>query len=211
MRPAAVALLLALALTPLSAVADKAPPPSPPAAASPHGGLSWVQVRLHQARKLRLVKIPGGKVALDGVLEATIENTGASAIKLRDLELHGLRFSGKGGVSHVIVHSCKCVQDVAEPQKGVYELRPGASRKVVVDDWGCGGGMFEAPPVGSYEVVYRVLAAPEKSPAPRPEASPLTVTRECKQELAGEAMWVGAAVSPPIVVTLKKAVPLKRR
>lgn len=169
-------------------------------------------MQLVEKRKLRLVKVPGGKrAALDGVLEATVTNTGAAPVRLRDLEVHGVLFENrKGGQAHVVVHSCKCMKDVAEPDKAVATLAPGAQTRVLVDEWGCGGGAWEAPPPGSFEVTYRVVAAPAALPPPDPNASPMTVTRQCRESFVSPSYWSGAVSSPPLAVTLKAPVAAKR-
>ena len=195
---------LALLLVAATAHAD-ATPPTP--------GALPVTVKLVEKKKLRLVRMPPSKkVGLDGVIEATVTNTGSATVRLRNLEVHGVLFTNrKGGATHVVVHSCKCVQDVAEPAKSVTVLAPGASASVFVDDWGCGGGLWDAPEPGSWEMTYRVVGAPDALPAAQPEASPPEVTRQCRESYRSEAFWKGAVSSVPLALTLQRAVAIKAR
>src|SRR5262245_23312406 len=100
----AVALLVALA-GPVRAE----PPPSDPAPEK-----SGISVSLVEKRKLKLVRPAGAKApALDGELEVTVANRGASTIRLVPKhDVHGLVFAPRGGgPPFVVVHECQCVHD----------------------------------------------------------------------------------------------------
>ncbi|MSP59197.1 MAG: hypothetical protein EXR72_02460 [Myxococcales bacterium] len=199
--------LLPALLFALAPVAHAGLPPEATAPAAPP-----LTVTLVQKTKLRLVRfVPSKAVALDGILEATIANPSAQPVRVRDLEVHGVLFSNrKGGATRVITHSCKCVKDAAEPAKASVEIEAGASRKVLIDEWGCGGGMWPAPPPGSWSVVYRVLAAPAAVAAPNHD-SPSKITDACRRDFDSPAFWEDAVSSAPLEITLKKAVPVKPR
>ncbi len=139
---------------------------------------------------------------LEGTLWATVTNTTDRTLKVRDAGEHGAVFVDAQGQAHVVVHPCKCVRDVLEPASAVYELRPGEARRIVVDDWSCGGSSWRPPPAGRYRLEYRVLLAGER-PAPPPDAKDASALEaRCRRELVEAATWAGAFVSAPVEVTL---------
>jgi len=162
-----------------------------------------VEVTVSVEKPLVLAYGPGEKEPhLAGTVVATVRNKSEKPIRLRDLAEHGVVFVAETGAPHVVVHSCKCVKDLAEPAAAVYELAPGQARKVTIDDWGCGGGSWPAPPPGRYRLEYRVLLAPAVMPEPAKE-SPRDQVPKCRKELASEEFWAGAARSVPAAVELK--------
>lgn len=186
----------ALLLAPALAVAETADASTaaPPA----------LEVTLVQAKPLALVRsAAGGKLPwLDGVLVATVTNRSQAPVRLRDLGEHGVVFVEPSGALRVLVHSCKCVKDAVEPAEASFELAPGASRTVTVDDWGCGGGMWAAPPPGRYQVEYRVLPAPAVQ-APAEEEQPQVQVERCRQEFSSPRYWEGATGSKPLALELR--------
>lgn len=169
-----------------------------------------VSVSLVQKTKLRLVRFPGGErdpgpVGLTGVLEATLRNTTADSIKLLDLREHGVVFTScEDGKLHVVVHSCKCVKDMTDPEPATLLLPAGETRSVVVEDWGCGGGMWPAPPPGCYRIEYRVILA-ANAPRPPSHTSPVEMIRWCKGNFTSAAWWEGSIRSKPIEIRLEDA------
>lgn len=207
MHRVAVALALVSALAGRALADSRAPATATAAAPS-------VEVTLHQKKPLRLVRWIAGKgdpgmVGLEGFLVVTLKNTGASPVRLRNQENHGLVFtSQKDGALRLVMHSCKCVADAKAPHKDVVLLRPGQVRSFMLGEWGCGGGEWPPPPPGSYEVTYRVLAAPDPAPAPA-EGSVQDLIARCEAGLVAPATWASAASSAPLKVTLKKPVAKK--
>ncbi|HEY3448228.1 MAG TPA: hypothetical protein VGK67_17865 [Myxococcales bacterium] len=191
-----LALLGSLAGAPAALADIVLPPPAPK-----------VEVSLAVEKPLSLAYGPGEKQPhLAGKVVATIKNASDQPVKLRDLQEHGFVFvAQKGGELSVLVHSCKCVKDVAEPAGAAFELAPGKEKKVAVDDWGCGGGSWPAPPPGRYRLEYRVLAAPapEGGPPAPGDADPKTVVPACRKDLTSNWFWEGAARSKAIEVELK--------
>lgn len=167
--------------------------PAPPA----------LEVELQIPKKLALAYGPGEKAPhLAGTVVATLRNRTDKPVRLRDLAEHGMVFVSEKGALHVLVHSCKCVKDAAEPAGSVFELAPGQERKVTVDDWGCGGGSWAAPPAGKYTLEYRVLPAPEKLPEPSTEGPGALVPR-CRADFASEKFWEGSTRSAGVKVELR--------
>ena len=195
MRIARAALPVVLSsLTCASAArADIVFPPAPPK----------VEVTLAVEKPLSLVKGRGEKEArLSGKVVATLRNTSDEPVKIRDLQEHGLVFvSGKGELT-VVVHSCKCVQDAAEPEKAVAVIAPGKERKVTVDDWSCGGGSWPAPAPGRYQLEYRVLGVPNRLPE-KAKPDPKVQVPACQRDLAAQWFWESAVRSKPVDVELK--------
>jgi hypothetical protein len=188
------------------------PPPlprGPQASADP--ALAALEVGLRAARPLSLVRWQaGGKGGLDGALIVTLANRGREPLRLRRLEVHGLLFRERSGQrSHVIVHSCLCGLEPGSPEAAPVELGPGQSRTIQLDEFGCGGGMWPAPPPGAWFVSYRALAAPLPPGSTLPPVALPERLRRCREDLASPAFWGGAAASGEIPVTLGQ--PKRRR
>lgn len=167
-----------------------------PAAADP------IRVELKVERPLRLQWFGGkdGEAGLVGKVAVTLRNEGPTPVVLRDLEQHGLVFrSVKDGRLHVLVHSCACVKEAGDPGGSLLSLAPGEVHRVVLEDFGCGGGMWDPPPPGSYDVDYRVLPGP----TPAAQGTPGDLTAACRAAFTAEDTWEGAPHSPPIRVTLR--------
>lgn len=176
-----------------TARADIVVPPDPPK----------VEVSLAVEKPLALAKGPGEKEPhLTGRLVATVRNTTAKPVKVRDLQEHGFVFVSDKGALTVVVHPCKCVQDATEPEKAVFEIAPGQERKVVVDDWGCGGGSWPAPAPGKYKLEYRVLGVRDR-PKEKQKADPKVQVPACRSDLATEWFWENAVKSKAVEVELK--------
>jgi len=183
-----------------------------------------VQVTLRERTPLRLVEYDYGggsrEVGLDGVLEVELKNTGGEPISVRDLDVHSLLFmSEKTGERFILLHSCDCffvTGDEAPPQgflkRRTHVLGPGASERLTLEEFGCGGGMWTPPPPGAYLVYYRVLPAQQAEAPPAQSASrrPVSaVIQACKELLLSDAYWEEASTSQPLRVALKK--PVRKR
>ncbi len=219
--PLAAALTLALGLPTPAAAEDPEPKPLPKAQVGsadrqpPSPLADSLVVVLAEKRPLRLVALvtEEGRVldqGLDGALEVRVENTAGHTVVVAALEVHGLVFTDrKTGRVHVVVHPCKCARDGVEPESSRLPLPAGARHSFVIDDWGCGGGMWRAPPPGDYEVRYRLQGHPVPPYAPGkafdPKSAP-KMARACRQALNRAAWWAGAAVSAPIRVRLGEPV-----
>lgn len=183
-----------------------------------------VRVELRESDPLRLVEYvygPGAQereLGLEGVLEVALKNAGTRPAAVRDLHVHGLLFvSAKTGEKFLLIHPCDCafVTGDAEPppgqiEKRTHRLAPGESRSFTLEEFGCGGGMWEPPPPGEYLVTYRVLLASDGGGAPqhpgRESRPPSVFLKDCREMLLSESFWVGGFASPPLKVTLRKPV-----
>ena len=201
-------------------------PPAPAAKLDIQGALvssgPALEVELVEAKRLRLIKWVYGRsaseVGLDGKLVIKLHNRGEDTVHVRRFEHHGLVFRDlKTKEEHLIVHSCACMRDSSDPPPPLRVTREG--REFSLDDFGCGGGMWKAPPPGRYALSYRALIVPEptrpsvevaqptESAEPGEDAkrpSPHEVIEACRQELGSEAFWQGAVESKPVEIRLRK-------
>lgn len=173
--------------------------------------LKAVHVELVVEKPLRLERFGAtrtepGELGLTGAVTVALRNEGAATVVLRDLESHGLVFRRvDDGSLHVLVHPCACVKEAEHPRGSVLEVAPGETRRVDLAEFGCGGGMWDPPPPGAYDLEYRALPGP----APRAEGDPRALTAACRAAFTDARTWEGAARSAPVRVTLRA--PKKRR
>lgn len=164
-----------------------------------------IRVTLTVEEPLRLARLGAsrgdpGVVGLTGAVAVVLRNDGPAPVVLRDLEAHGLLFRAVAdGRLHVLVHSCACVREATEPGAVILRLAPGESRRVVLSDFGCSGGMWAPPPPGLYDLEYRVLPGP----APAASGDPRTLTNACRAAFTAEATWEGAPRSASLRIELK--------
>ncbi len=234
----AVLLLVGLALVacqahganrPTQPVAPPAPIAKPPVVVAPPAAvkspvaaatfdLSGVRVELRERKKLRVVnwvykkKFSAG-VGLDGTLEVQIVNTTKADVAVQNLENHGLVFvDTKSKVEHLVVHACKCAEPADAPSAKPLTIAAGKTRKIELDDWGCGGGMWKAPPAGQYLLSYRLLGALRVWPPARnkdPKEGFIERREACEKRLRDAKHWRTAAVSNGLQIELRK--PVRKR
>lgn len=186
-----------------------------------------VHVSLKEIAPLKLVEYVYGpgpqerEIGLDGVLEVTLKNAGAEAVTVRDLHVHGLLFvSAKTGEKFLLIHPCDCAfvtGDEAPPpgqfKKQTHHLEPGSSERFTLEDFGCGGGMWDPPPPGEYLLSYRVLPADAGGGATQKPVGenrpPAVFVKECREKLLSGSFWAGAFASDPVKVLLKR--PVRKR
>ena len=186
-----------------------------------------VHVSLKEKAPLKLVEYVYGpgtderELGLEGVLEVTLKNAGAEAVTVRNLHVHGLLFvSAKTGEKSLLIHPCDCAfvtGDEAPPpgqvEKQTHRLASGSSQSFTLEDFGCGGGMWDPPPPGEYLLHYRVLLAREGEATPQKSAAehrpPSVFMKECRETLLSESFWAGGFTSEPLKVVLKK--PVRKR
>lgn len=182
-----------------------------------------LQIQLTVKKPLRLVRYvtdrrrpQQGPVGLEGSLEVTLRNSDPSRaasnlLILRKQEVHGFLFRPKGGgPSFIPLHSCQCVHDATAGAWQVLGVGLGKDKVLTFDDWGCSGGPWPAPAPGAYLVSYRAQVLPEPlgpPPAPSHEEPPALIA-QCKERLASEAFWQGAARSNEVEVTLADPAPV---
>jgi hypothetical protein len=186
-----------------------------------------VQVTLSEKAPLRLVEYvygPGAQereLGLEGILEVTLKNGGALPVTVRDLHVHGLLFvNAKTGEKSLLIHPCDCafvtgdaIPPAGQVEKQTHRLAPGASERFALEDFGCGGGMWNPPAPGEYLLYYRVLPASEAQAAPErargPERPPSVFMKECREKLLSDSFWAGGFTSEALKVTLGK--PVRKR
>jgi hypothetical protein len=147
---------------------------------------------------------------LQGVLVITVTNRGQSPVEAKHAEVHGLRFiDTKTGTVHLVEHACDCgfvLGHASYPRSRRLRLEPGASEELLLEEWGCGGGPFIAPPPGRYRVSWR-LAAPAVPKQPFDKR----MREQCRAVLLDEAQWQGAPVSNELELELSSQKPRSRK
>ena len=205
------------AAKPKVAAAPSPAPVQPPTVAATFD-LGGLRVELRERKKLRVVnwvykkKFSAG-VGLDGAFEVKLINTTKANVAVLNLENHGLVFvDTKTQSEHLVVHACKCAEPADAPSARPLKVAAGKTRKLEIADWGCGGGMWKAPPTGRYEVRYRVLGAPRVWPPARknqPRQSFVERREACEKRLRDAKHWRKAAVSNGLQIVLRK--PVRKR
>jgi hypothetical protein len=185
-------LLLALAMP---AWADVAPEPPPPE--------DSLTVTVDAPKKMKVHPRKG----LQGKITVTIRNGTASTVELVDPEILGLMFNdSQTGKNLVIAHSCFCVKALSNPESvKTISLAPGETHVMVFDDFGCGGGPWQAPPPGVYWVTYQIhptsaqLALLNREPQ---GGTPHELTAACRELVTDVGYATGAFRSSSVKVTL---------
>jgi hypothetical protein len=156
-----------------------------------------VDVELTAKKPLRVTR--DGE--LKGALVVKVTNRGTEPVTLQHRDVHGFRFTPASGEAAPwrIFHSCECGFDQGlqpPPASRTFTLAPGEAKTLTFDDFACGGGPFEAPAAGRYQVTYSLGEA-----GPPPKKTELDLKR-CEADVRARAP--GPFESKPIVVDVKK-------
>lgn len=172
---------------------------------------SLVSATLSQRRRLHLVELVSadeehGELGLRGSLRVELRNDSAEPVDLLNWDVMGLRFRDtSSGVEHFVVHPCACWFVAGfEPAPFESRVHVGAGERATIEisDWGCGGGLWDPPPQGTYELTFRLSKGP-----PEPLAGPRElrrVLRSCEPRIRGEIFGEDSIVTPPVTITLKR-------
>ncbi len=160
---------------------------------------SQISVQLHIEQRLR--RTPRG---LKGRVRIQLTNDGPAAVQLVDPEIHGLIFQDPdGGELRVVPHPCQCVRDARQPdQARRIELAPGESTDSTLEEFGCGGSSWKAPPRGRYLLSYRIHGS-ATLPAEDADGSVKETLDRCVTRLQSETYWEGAFASEPVEIKLR--------
>ena len=161
-------------------------------------------VELEVVKRLR--RTPRG---LRGQLRIRLTNAGTVDMELIDPEVHGLIFADEeDGQLAVVIHPCQCVRDTREPEQAKrIALAPGASHESTLEDFGCGGSWWRAPPPGRYSLTYRIFdsaSALADVPGGGEEDAPIRDTLDqCRARLESPEYWAAAYTSNAVAVRLR--------
>lgn len=144
---------------------------------------------------------------LQGKIKVTIRNGTPSTVELADPEILGLLFSDpETGDYQVITHSCFCVKALSNPESvKTISLAPGEAHEMVFDDFGCGGGPWPVPDLGTYWVTYQLHPLSSPLALRNREAqggTPQDLTATCRELVTGVGYATGAYRSSSVKVTL---------
>lgn len=149
---------------------------------------------------------------LSGEVRAIITNTSKGPVVIEDLEVANLVFvDPKKGTEYVMVHPCAVMSTCGPDQnqgRRLVTLAPGQAHEATVDEFGCAGSMWKAPPPGLYQLRYRLrISPPDGAPVwcgpdgNRPAHESVAAARKA---LVSEKFWQGSVFSDPIEVDLRK-------
>jgi hypothetical protein len=157
---------------------------------------------------LELRKLRRGRGGIVGKAAVLIHNGTEQPVALEDPEVHGLVFENiETGELHVLLHPCQCVRDVRNPEEVArIGLEPGQRHEIVLEEFGCAGSMWKAPPRGRYWVTYRLHtadAAHSFAQLQAPDGSPNEQSDWCRMVLQDPMHWEGALISDPVEIRLR--------
>ena len=153
---------------------------------------------------------------MHGKVFARVTNNSPQTVFIEDLEASNIHFvNKKTGKLHVLVHSCACGGACYPKRKigrRIVQLKPGETKKFSYDDFGCGGGLWPAPPKGRYRVYFamRVFSAQGPLPAPwcrKGKEGRLDIREtitSCRETLHSKSFWKGAVASPAQPLDLRR-------
>jgi hypothetical protein len=166
----------------------------------------------------QLVKAKGQTIdlglALEGKLLAIVRNTGEVPVTIEDLEAANFAFlDAASGKPWPLVHPCAVV-GACNPEGHIgrtfVTLQPGQEHEVHIDEFGCSGSNWKAPPPGEYDLVYRVKIVAEGEPLPPwcakqgTDSNPSDVAGKARDVLGGKEFWQGALSSKPLRFHFKR-------
>ena len=164
-----------------------------------------VFVELEVVKRLR--RTPRG---LKGQLRIRLTNAGTGDVELIDPEVHGLVFANEdGGELEVVIHPCQCVRDTRNPgHADRIALAPGASHETTLEDFGCSGSWWKAPPPGRYALTYRIheaatVLANALTTADGDDTSIKETLDQCRARLESLDFWGSAHTSAAVQVRLR--------
>jgi hypothetical protein len=163
-----------------------------------------VTVELKVVKRLR--RTPRG---LKGQLRIRLTNGGTVPVELIDPEVHGLVFAGEdGGELAVVLHPCQCVRDARHPdQARRIALAPGEFHEGTLEEFGCSGSAWKAPPPGRYSLTYRIHdEASALAATARDDDEDATIKEaldRCKARLESPDFWLSAYTSDAVPVRLR--------
>ncbi|MBP7864386.1 MAG: hypothetical protein KA419_00440 [Acidobacteria bacterium] len=181
-----------------------------------------VAVTLAFPKPLHLVELWHGRErvgsGLEGSVTVTVTNRGPGPVTVYDLDVHGLCFRDvRTGEERVVVHPCDTAfyAGLESPPPGwartrTHILGPGESCRVLLDDFGCSGGYWAAPPPGEYEVFYRLRTAPPWASPPssgtggQVRFNPSRDVSAFRARLLDAGFWKDGPGSPTLRLQLKK-------
>lgn len=188
----------------------------------PEAGPDGVSVTLDFPKPLHRVELRQGRQVigrgLEGSVEVTVSNRGPGPVTLYDLDVHGLCFRNvRTGEAIVVVHPCDTAfyAGLEPPPAGWVETRthllgPGESCKIRIDDFGCSGGYWAAPPPGEYEVFYRLRTTPPWGVSPavsngvKARFDPSRDVPAFRARLLDAGFWADGRCSQGVGLLLKK-------
>ncbi|MFH1530262.1 MAG: hypothetical protein ABIK09_05935 [Pseudomonadota bacterium] len=212
--------VLSLVLGVAMSLPSRAQPVAPPVTEVVTDKIDTPALRVELVAKVHLANfmmkegrrsIPLGS-GLSGRVQATVTNTSPDPVVIEDLEVSNLVFIDvETGTEHVMVHPCAVMAACGPDQnqgRHLVTLAPGQSHVATVDEFGCSGSMWKAPPPGQYHLRYRFRVSPletipewcgPEGDAPAPES-----IAAARRALATGEFWRGSAVSAPFEIDLRK-------
>lgn len=188
----------------------------------PETGTDGVSVALDFPKPLHRVELRQGREVigsgLEGCVEVTVTNRGPGSATVYDLDVHGLCFRNVvTGEEIVVIHPCDTAfyAGLESPPPGwartrTHVLGPGESCRIRLDDFGCSGGYWAAPPPGEYEVSYRLRATPPWGAPPasgngeKTRFNPSRDVPAFRARLLDAGYWADGWRSPAVHLLLKK-------